>query len=102
MILGEEPKPTTNQRKEIRDRKEMSGGRLPAGHKYSQSECYSPGKLHDARQVVLATHLTKATSPASGRIELGSVEQVEKLTPELEPESTIRTKLHVLERGEVK
>ena len=67
-----------------------------------KSEGYSPGKLNDARQIVLAGHLAKLRAPALWRIKLRSVEQVEELTPELEAKSTIRAKLRVLEGGKVK
>src|SRR5580692_5751817 len=67
-----------------------------------KSEGDSPRKLNHARQIVLAAHLAYSAAPAGRRIKLRSVEQVEEFTSELEAESTIRTELRVLERGEVK
>ena len=66
------------------------------------SERDPPRKLNDARQIVLAAHLAYGAAPASRRIELRSVEQVEELTPELEAKSFTRPKLRVLEGSEIK
>ena len=72
------------------------------GTKVKGSEGYSPGKLNDARQIVLAGYLAYVRTPAGGRIELCSVEEVEELSAELEPKSAIRTELRVFECGEIK
>ena len=67
-------------------------------------EGYPQRKLNQAWEVVLARYPPKArTSAAAGirRIELGVIEAVEELCPELGAESLIRTKLRILEDGEV-
>lgn len=71
------------------------------GHNVSESECYAPGKLHHAWQIVLAGHLAYVGAPAGRRTKLRSVEQVEELTSEFKAESAIRAELGVLESGEV-
>src|ERR1700730_1556165 len=68
-------------------------------------EGYPQRKLNQAWKIVLARYPPKArTSAAAGirRIELRVIEAVEKLCPELGTESLIRTKLRILEDGEVK
>src|ERR1700694_2067110 len=68
-------------------------------------EGYPQRKLNQAWQVVLAGYLTKRGTTATtaiGRTELRVVEPVEELCAELGTESLIRTKLRILEDGEVK
>ena len=81
----------------------MSGRPIgPAGHNVSTSEGYSPGKLNNAREIVLTGDLAELGTPTLRWIELRSIEQVEELTSELKAISTIRAELRVFEGGKVK
>src|SRR5579862_3523861 len=102
MIGDKQPKiairgPTITGKRAVPGRAEARPG--TSGEKL---ESYSPSELNDTGQIVLAAHLADRAAPSGWRIKLRSVEQVEELTSELEPESTVRTELRVLEGREVK
>ena len=65
----------------------------------------SQAKLDQAWKIVLAGYLTKVgtcTTAGIRRRELRVIESIEEFPPEFEPISVVRTKLGVLEDGEVK
>ena len=81
-----------------------AGGRT-ARPRTLRLEGRSQAKLDQAWKIVLASYLTKVgtgTTASIRRSELRVIESIEELPPELEPISVVRTKLSVLEDGEVK
>src|SRR5438270_12273841 len=70
-----------------------------------QLEGHPQGELHDSWKIILAGHWPEASATATtriGRIKLHTIEKVEELSPELDADPFLGTKLSVLEDRKVK